>query len=149
MRLTQIRPEFVSFAPEVLEPGVAYVSMEYATVLHLCCCGCGNQVVTPLSPARWHLSFDGKTISLNHSIGNWSFPCQSHYWIERNAVVWDRPFSQAEIAWVRGTDRRAIEGHASLNQRGAEPLEEPVRNDGSWLHRVKRWLRGQGSGPPR
>lgn len=138
MRLTRIRPEFVSLMPDVLEPGVAYVSMEYATVQHLCCCGCGNQVVTPLSPARWHLSFDGKTISLNHSIGNWSFPCQSHYWIERSEVVWDKPFNQEQIAWVRGRDRSAMERHLARPRPEAEPLQEQVRR--SWLDRMRQWF---------
>jgi hypothetical protein len=109
MRQTEVRPEFVTFAPAVLEPGVLYVSMEYATVLHACCCGCSNRVVTPLAPERWSLTFDGKTISLEPSIGNWSFPCQSHYWIERNAVIWDRSFSRAEIAGVRAADQRDLE----------------------------------------
>lgn len=148
MKLTQIRPEFVSLVPNVLEPGVAYVSMEYATVLHLCCCGCGNQVATPLSPARWSLLFDGETITLNPSIGNWSFSCQSHYWIKRNEVVWSRPFSQAEITGVRGRDRRAMEMHAALRERGAEPPEAAVRHR-SWRDRVKAWLQRWGSGSAR
>ena len=74
--------EFVTFAPAALAPGVLYVSMEYATVLHACCCGCGNKVVTPLAPERWSLTYDGRHITIVPSIGNWSFPCQSHYWIE-------------------------------------------------------------------
>jgi hypothetical protein len=105
-RQNQIRPVFVTFAPDVLDPGVLYISIEYAAVLHACCCGCGNKVVTPLAPERWCLTYDGKSISLDPSIGNWSFACQSHYWIERNAVIWDRPFSSAEIAEVRAADRR-------------------------------------------
>jgi len=55
--------EFVEFIPDVLEEGTLYVSMEYATVVHKCCCGCGKDVVTPLSPTDWMLSFNGKTIS--------------------------------------------------------------------------------------
>jgi len=137
MRQTRIRPEFVTFAPQVLEPGVVYVSMEYSTVLHLCCCGCSNQVVTPLAPARWHLMFDGETISLNPSIGNWSFPCKSHYWIERNRVLWDRPFSQREVELVRIRDHRAIEEH--LESR-AVPKEPPVVVGQSWLEWLKRWF---------
>ena len=81
MTRTEITLEFVTLAPPVLEPGVLYISMEYATVLHLCCCGCGNQVVTPLAPARWRLTYDGRAVSLSPSIGNHSFPCRSHYWI--------------------------------------------------------------------
>lgn len=136
-RLTRIRPEFVTFAPEVLEPGVAYVSMEYATVLHLCCCGCASQVVTPLAPARWHLTFDGESISLNPSIGNWSFPCQSHYWIRRNQVLWDRPLNEAEIAWVRETDRQAMKRRATPR---TDPIEEPpLARRPSWIERIRRF----------
>jgi hypothetical protein len=71
-----------------MEDGVIYVSVDYATAIHKCCCGCGNEVVTPLSPTDWELTFDGKTISLNPSIGNWNFRCQSHYWITKNTVEW-------------------------------------------------------------
>lgn len=123
--LTQIRPEFVTFAPAVLKPGVLYVSMEYATMLHACCCGCGNKVVTPLAPKRWHLTYDGKTISVEPSIGNWAFPCQSHYWIERNAVIWDRPFTSREIAVVRAKDQRDMKA-ASRN--GSDHTQSTTSN---------------------
>lgn len=124
-------------APDVLEPGVAYVSMEYATVLHLCCCGCGTQVVTPLSPARWELRFDGETISLYPSVGRWSLPCQSHYWIRRNEVRWDRPFTGEEIAWVRERDRADIDGHAQASEAVGEPAEVKAL---TWMKRLTRWL---------
>jgi hypothetical protein len=59
---------------------------------------CGNKVVTPLSPTDWQLTFDGDTISLHPSIGNWAFECQSHYWIIRNKVKWAPKWSKEEIA---------------------------------------------------
>ena len=59
--------------PDELEQGTIYVSIRFATASHLCCCGCGNKVVTPIRPTDWKLIFDGKTISLDPSIGNWSF----------------------------------------------------------------------------
>lgn len=145
MRLTHIRPEFVSLAPAVLEPGVVYVSMEFATVLHLCCCGCRKQVVTPLTPARWHLGFDGESITLNPSIGNWSFPCRSHYWIRQNAVVWDRPFSPAETAGAREKDRRDLERHAAFRAPGAGRIEGVARQT-TWFDRAKKWLQRSGKG---
>ena len=37
-----------------------------------CCCGCGEEVVTPFSPAQWQMSFDGEAVSLHPSIGNWN-----------------------------------------------------------------------------
>jgi len=132
MRQTQVRLELVTFAPAVLEAGVIYVSMEYATVLHVCCCGCGNKVVTPLSPKRWSLTYDGKTISIDPSIGNWSFRCQSHYWIERNAVIWDRRFTHPEIAAARAADRRDMK----RGSRGAIQERKPpvaVERTTGWL----------------
>ena|ERR1017187_5629516 len=90
--------KFVKSVPDTLESGVIYVSVEYATVIHKCCCGCGNEVVTPLSPTDWKLTFDGKSISLYPSIGNWSFKCQSHYWIKNNKVEWSPKWDKTEIA---------------------------------------------------
>lgn len=100
--------EFVEYVPRDLKDGVVYVSIPFATVIHKCCCGCGHQVVTPLAPSQWTLSFDGKSVSLHPSIGNWKFPCRSHYWIKRNQVVWERQWSKAEIAATQRRDARAI-----------------------------------------
>lgn len=41
--------EFVDFIPAEPIPATLYVSMQYATTIHLCACGCGNKVVAPLS----------------------------------------------------------------------------------------------------
>lgn len=97
MRHTHLRHEFVTTIPEILEPGVLYISMEYATAVHSCCCGCGVEVVTPFTPTDWKMSFDGETISLWPSIGNWNEPCRSHYIIERSRVVVARPWSNRQI----------------------------------------------------
>ena len=143
-RQTQIRPEFVTLAPEVLVPGVVYVSVEYATVLHACCCGCGNTVVTPLAPERWSLTYDGQTISLEPSVGNWSFPCESHYWIERNAVVWARQFTRTEIAAVRAADQRDMQRARSLRTQHATPEQMPTLPSQIPAHRqqsVSWWRR--------
>lgn len=88
MTVPQLLHEFVTTVPDDLEGGVLYVSMPYATAIHLCACGCGNQVVTPLSPSGWQLVFDGVSVTLHPSIGNWRLPCRSHYWIRRNNVRW-------------------------------------------------------------
>lgn len=79
---------FVEEIPERLDELTIYVSIPYATVVHLCPCGCGSEVVTPLGRFDWRLIFDGESISLWPSIGNWNLPCQSHYWIRRNRVRW-------------------------------------------------------------
>lgn len=101
MKQTQLTHEFVDFIPEVLQEGILYVSVRFATALHRCACGCGIEVVTPLSPRDWKLTFDGETVSLDPSIGNWSFQCESHYWIRRNKVVWARHWSKGEIQAAR------------------------------------------------
>src|SRR2546426_8011716 len=106
MRRTVVKHEFVELIPEILEEGTLYVSIPYATAVHKCCCGCGREVVTPLSPTDWELRFDGKTVSLDPSIGSWALPCQSHYWIRRDRVIWARRWSKEEIAEVRTDQRR-------------------------------------------
>ena len=80
--------EFVKAIPDELAERTLYVSMDYATVVHRCCCGCGREVVTPLSPTDWKLIYDGISVSLYPSIGNWSFECQSHYWVEKSRLLW-------------------------------------------------------------
>ena len=109
-RETALTHEFVEFIPDNLKDGTVYVSVKFATVVHKCCCGCGNEVVTPLSPTDWKLTFDGVSISLDPSIGNWSFDCKSHYWIRGNRVRWAARWSPKEIDAARSRDRFAKEG---------------------------------------
>jgi len=109
-----LKHEFVDFIPDGLEQGTIYVSIRFATASHLCCCGCGNKVVTPIRPTDWKLIFDGKTISLDPSIGSWSLACQSHYWITRNRVKWARRWSRKEIDSGRVRDRLAKARYRTL-----------------------------------
>jgi hypothetical protein len=103
--------EFVEFIPKDRQEGVLYISIPFATAVHNCFCGCGTKVVTPLSPVFWKLIFDGETVSLSPSVGNWDFPCRSHYYVRRNTVVWEQDMTQEEINWGRNRDRRARERH--------------------------------------
>jgi hypothetical protein len=112
-RPERISHEFVEFIPEELVQGVLYLSIPYATAQHLCLCGCEHAVVTPFRPGDWRLIFDGETVTLWPSIGNWSFDCQSHYWIERNRVRWSAKLSPEKIAEIRARDRDAKERAAS------------------------------------
>ena len=103
--------EFVDHIPNQLDDSVLYVSIRFGTVVHRCACGCGEEVVTPLGPAEWRLTYDGRTVSLTPSIGNWSFPCRSHYWIDEGVVRWARNFSGAEVAQVRQKARTQRDGY--------------------------------------
>ena len=91
LRHTRLEHRFVHYIPEQLEPGVIYISMDYATAAHSCCCGCGEQVITPFTPTDWKLTFDGDTVSLWPSIGNWNFRCRSHYIIRNSRIVVAEP----------------------------------------------------------
>jgi hypothetical protein len=97
MKRQTLTHEFVEYIPDELKEGTLYISMSYATAAHKCCCGCGNEVVTPLSPTDWTLIFDRKFITLDPSIGNWSFACRSHYWIRRGKVQWAGAWTQEKI----------------------------------------------------
>lgn len=111
MRQTQLAHEFVDFIPERLEDGVLYISRQYGTAVHRCCCGCGEEVVTPLNLTDWSLQLDNNLVTLYPSIGNWSFTCQSHYWIRRNKVIWADRMSPQMIARGRAADRAAKQAY--------------------------------------
>ena len=100
----KIAHKFVEFIPENIEDGVLYISIQYCTAVHKCICGCGNEVVTPLSPTDWELTFNGETVSLSPSVGNWSFECKSHYWITKNKIRFSRQWSAEEIEYNRKND---------------------------------------------
>lgn len=104
MRLTRIEPMFVDTIPDALEDGVLYISERYRTCSHKCCCGCGEEVVTPLSPAEWTMKRERDLVSLWPSIGNWDYACRSHYYIQRNKVRWAESMTAKEIARVKRRD---------------------------------------------
>ena len=95
--MKMLQHKFVEFIPQNIEDNVLYISIKYCTVIHKCVCGCGNEVVTPLSPTDWRLTFNGKSITLYPSIGNWNFNCKSHYWIKNSQVEFAESWSKEEI----------------------------------------------------
>ena len=97
MRLSRYTHRFIESFPEPLEPGVLYVSIQFRTTAHLCFCGCGNEVYSPLSPSDWRMIFDGQSVSLSPSIGNWSFLCQSHYVLRGGHVSWAEKWTRQRI----------------------------------------------------
>lgn len=101
---TSLTYKFVEFIPEELEEGILYITVEYKSAVHLCACGCGNKVVTPITPTDWKLTYDGKAVTLSPSIGNWNFDCRSHYWIRRNKIINASNWSQEEIDYNRNKD---------------------------------------------
>jgi hypothetical protein len=100
-----LQHKFIEFMPEIIEEGVLYISLEYCTAIHKCVCGCANEVVTPISPTDWQITFDGESITLYPSIGNWNFECQSHYFIINNEIKFARKWSKERIALGREFDK--------------------------------------------
>lgn len=129
MRQERLRHEFVEHIPDDLEEGILYVSITYATTAHRCACGCGSEVITPLAPTDWELTFDGETVSLAPSIGNWSFECQSHYWIRRSRVRWAPRWSRMEIDRARAHDRKARARHQTKQARSDAAHDRVPRRD--------------------
>ena len=86
MRLTKIEiKHYPDYLPEEREDGILYVSDKYQTAIHNCACGCGWKTVTPLkSDYGWTL--EGST--LRPSIGNFQYPCKSHYYITNGNIDW-------------------------------------------------------------
>jgi hypothetical protein len=138
-------PEFVEFIPEELADGVLYVSIPYATAVHRCCCGCSSEVVTPLTRTDWSLTYDGESVSLDPSIGNWNFDCQSHYWITRNQVHWAARWTREQIDTGRDRDRlrKAVhyEGHVVVPQEPAAAEAPQANLRRRLLNHLRRFLR--------
>jgi len=145
------RHVFVESVPEEMDEGVVYVSVRFRTAIHLCACGCGNQVVTPLSPTDWRLTFDGVSVSLDPSVGNWSLPCRSHYFIRRNKAVWAGEWSDERIAAGREFDRKIKdryfgEGDAAPNAKAPASVTGSDVQKATLLKRAMDFLFGRSGG---
>jgi hypothetical protein len=139
----KIEHSFVQNLPDVLKPGVLYISMEFATAAHLCFCGCGEEVVTPFSPAQWRVTFDGETISLDPSVGNWLQSCRSHYVIRGGRVIEAGQWSDEEIEAGFANDRAARaamfgKDGASSTKSGVPKLPVQKRSIWAW---IKAWFK--------
>jgi len=127
-------PVFVDEIPEGLAPDTLYICIPYTTAMHLCACGCGNEVVTPLTPVDWRLSFNG-LVSLSPSIGNWSFACRSHYWITDERVRWSTAWDDERIERNRECDRRAKDAFFAGSTRDVK--QPPLTRRRWWSFRWK------------
>lgn len=145
--MESLRHVFVDSVPERLAPGLLYVSLEHATMLHLCACGCDSEVVTPLSPTDWKLTFDGRSISVSPSVGSWNLPCRSHYVIANGRILWADAWTDYEVERGRRRDRQrkaAEHGDAVNPVVPPSPIsvdENAVRfRPANPLVRLARWL---------
>lgn len=124
MNSAALAHRFVKEIPREIEPATVYVSIEYATAVHLCP-GCRRKVVTPFAPGSWNLIFDGEAVSIRPSIRNRAHECRSHYWIDRDRIV--PAFDSLEDQ--PGDSRRMPGAHL--------PTVEPPS---TWLDRLRQRL---------
>lgn len=145
MTIKHLTQQFVERFPETLVTGELYLAMEFATAAHLCACGCGNKVITPFSPTDWQMSFDGETVSLKPSIGNWTFRCRSHYWIRSGRIEWAGDMSQEAINAGRKHDAQSkVQQQSGRSISGGIRQQAPSAHEHiqipSLLGKLKKWL---------
>lgn len=73
-----------------MEQGKVYIADDFQVTAHLCCCGCGERVVMSIDPLGWKYTEEDGKPTFSPSIGNFGFPCKSHYFIRKGEVVWCR-----------------------------------------------------------
>lgn len=140
MTTETMRHEFVEFIPEQLDEGVLYISEPYNTAAHKCCCGCGEEVITPLNPTDWTVSFQDDRVSLFPSIGNWSFACRSHYWIRNGNIQWSYEMSEEAIRQGRAMDKELKDRYFEKTNREASRDRSWTAKIGAFFKSVKDWL---------
>jgi len=125
----RLEHRFVEFIPKELEDNVIYISVRFSIAIHKCACGCGIKTVTPFSPTDWKLIFDGKSISIDPSIGNWNFPCQSHYWITQNKIKWAPKWDKEMIDIGRKESKNDKKKYYNDKK---EPIQGKFKTKSAW-----------------
>jgi len=120
----------VEFMPKVLEPNVLYVSERYRTAAHLCACGCGEKIRTPLGPTEWSVTEDAGGPSLWPSIGSWQRPCRSHYVISNGSIHWASQWSDAQVQRGRKFEQEKRQAYFA------------ARKCVGWRVKLWSWLKG-------
>jgi hypothetical protein len=121
--------EKVQYMPKQLNAGILYVAEEFGAVAHLCACGCGTKIRTPLWPAKWTLEETDTGPSLYPSVGNWQHACQSHYWITNGEVIWEGQWTPEQIEAGRLSEQMRLEAYYS-----------EVKTPRSIIRRIWDWI---------
>ena len=117
--------------------------MRYTAAGHLCACGCKTEVMTPFSPIDWSLTFDGQSATLNRSIGNSTFACESHYFIRNNKVQWSYKIDGNEGKKVHRA--QLAEKERFLAPRGTPGSTYDQRDPRAikFIDKIKSWFAGR------
>ncbi len=122
----------VHYMPKELKPGILYVSEEFGAAAHLCACGCGSKIRTPLGPTDWSVEETDSGPSLRPSVGNWQQACQSHYVIYRGEIRWADKWGPEQIA----------AGRRQEEERRRVYYDDLDRSRGGIVQKFWRWLKG-------
>jgi len=114
----------VQYMPRELKLGVLYVAEEFGAAAHLCPCGCGSKIRTPLGPTEWNLEETDSGPTLYPSIGNWQQACQSHYWIYEGEIKWADKWTTEEITASRRGEGRRRRAHYGALDRQSGPVRK-------------------------
>jgi len=88
-KINEIEPVAVLHIPKCLKSGKLYVSDYDGQAVHLCACGCGFAVRTPLREGGWWFLTDAEgKIVLRPSTLGLELPCGSIYCITHNRIEW-------------------------------------------------------------
>ena len=124
----ELRP--VEFMPKDLENSVLYVSEKYRTAAHLCACGCGEKIRTPLGPTEWSVARDAVGPTLYPSVGSWQRPCRSHYLITNGTVRWANQWSDKQVEAGRRREAEVREQFFEAKRKAAR------QSFWGWLRRL-------------
>jgi hypothetical protein len=131
--MSKISLKLLNHLPIQLESNVLYVSEEFEIAGHLCPCGCGSKIITPLGINEWSLSVIEEKPTLKPSIGNWQLPCQSHYWIRKGEILWSNKWSDEEIEAGRLAEEQQRKEYY-------DEMERTVTYQISRWERIKKWF---------
>jgi hypothetical protein len=131
--VTAFKLKRVQYMPKELDPGLLYVSEQYEVAGHLCACGCGNKVMTPLGATEWSFEDSSHGPTLTPSIGSWQLPCKSHYWIAGGEVRWAGQWTPEQIERGRRAEADRRRGYYETREHGTR---NPVARAWRWLKRI-------------
>ena len=126
-----IKLEAVHYMPKVLTPGILYYSAEFDSAAHICACGCGSKIRTPIGPTEWSIKNTPEGPTLRPSVGNWQKPCKSHYLITNGKIQWASRWSNDQI----------IQGRSEEQARRKTYEENIYAQQDGLLAKIWNWLK--------
>ena len=125
----KLKPIFVESLPpfESIKEGELWISHKFRAINLRCPCGCGKLTPLTIAPTKWHVHFDGESVSLKGPTGGsiWTtLECGSHYFITNNEVQWSYPIDQSRRGEYEEVERERIIRRTRTNEATSAPKPE-------------------------